>query len=93
MPFGKLNPAVKTAISRAAVALEGSACLPLLLTPLSHAPSGAEGAGVQWGAHSVGSYFWKGSEFVQHTKEWNTFPVPLPFEFLLLVLLVTIDPV
>lgn len=70
MPFGKLNPAVKMAISRAAVALEGSACLLLLLTPLSYSPSRADLAGIQWSGHSDGSYFWKGN-FAQHTKEWK----------------------
>lgn len=69
MPFGKLSPAVKTAISRAAIALEGSAGLLLLLTPLPPSPSRAPLAGIQWTGHSAGSEFWRGSTFAQCTKE------------------------
>lgn len=71
MPFGRLSPAVKTAISRAAIALEAGACLLLLLTLRSPSPSRAELAGIQWSGHSGGSYFWKGSKFAQRTKEWK----------------------
>ena len=69
MSFGKLNPAVKMAISCGAIALQGSARL--LLTPLSHSPSRAEVAGIQWSGHSAGSYFWRGGKFAHHTKEWK----------------------
>lgn len=69
MPFGKLNPAVKTAISCRAIALQGSAHL--LLTLFSHSPSRAELAGIQWSGHNVGAYFWRGGKFAQHTKEWK----------------------
>lgn len=69
MSFGKLNPAVKTAISHGAIALQGSACL--LLTPLSGSPSQAEEAGIQWGGHRAASYFWRGGRFAQPIKEWK----------------------
>lgn len=69
MPFGKPNPAVKTAISCRAVAAQGSACL--LLTLLEGSPSRAQLAGIQWSGHSAGSYFWRGGKFSQRTKEWK----------------------
>lgn len=65
MPFGKLNPAVKMAISHEAIALQGTAHL--LLTLLSHSPSKTKLAGIQWSGHSVGTYFWRGRKFAQRS--------------------------
>lgn len=60
--LGKLNPAVKTAISCGAIARQGSACL--LLTLRSCSPSRAQVAGIQWPGHSAGSYFWRGADLL-----------------------------
>lgn len=76
MPFGKLNPAVKTAISCGAVALQGRVCV--LPSPLLHWPPKAALAGIQWSGPSVSSYFWKGGTFARHTKGWKQMPYP-PF--------------
>lgn len=68
MPFGKLNPAVKTAISCGAVAVQGSAYL--LLTLLTGSPSGA----VLWNSMEWSErwlLFLERRQICQRTKEWK----------------------
>lgn len=97
MPFGKLNPAVKTAISCAAIALEGRACLLLLLllllTPLPPSPFEPSSQEFSGQVAALSLRFAEAAHLLSVQRGRITFHLLLPFELLFLVHLVTIDPV
>lgn len=74
MPFGKLNPAVKTAISPGAIALQGSAACPCPCPPLTFPAQGQGFSGVARVALVMDLIFGEAAHFLSIQKRGNRLP-------------------